>query len=121
MGGGEDVVGRTWIGVLWTCRAASGPLSLGAELSAWSTLTGTVLPFALTEEDPQDRAIAAGRPPGASLRGGVAESARVGQQRLPESLIHAIRVVGRYKALQSGACAKQGAGLCQSTPFPTSL
>ena len=75
---------------------------------------------ALTEEDPQDRAIAAGRPPGAAPRGGVAESARIGQQRLLESLIHAVRVVGRYKALQSGAYGKQGAGLCQNTPFPTS-
>ena len=116
---GEGSGSGSCIGLLWTCREASGPLSPGAELSARSTLTEDAFShFALTEEDPQHCAIAAGWPPGCAPHGGVAESARVGQQRLPQSLIHAVRIISWYKAPQSGACGKQGAGLC--TPSPTS-
>lgn len=84
--------------------------------SDWSTPVFS--DFALTKEDPQHCAVAAGGLPGCAPHGGVAESARVGQQRLPQSLINAIRVIGRYQALQSEACGKEGAGFCQGTPSP---
>lgn len=73
-------------------------------------VSGSALVFshiALTKEDPQHRAVAAGCQPGSAPRDGVAESARVGQLRLSQSLIHAVRVIGRYEASQSAACRKQ--------------
>lgn len=55
--------------------------------------------FALTKEDPQHGAVLAGWQPGSALHGRVAEAAWVGQQRLLQRLIHAVRVIGWYKAL----------------------
>jgi hypothetical protein len=52
--------------------------------------------FALTKEDPQHGAVAERRQPGSAPSRGIAQPARVGQQRLLQSLINAVSVIGWY-------------------------